>query len=169
MENPNPLIISAIVAMSENNVIGKNNQLHWHLPADLQHFKAITTPHTILMGRKTFISIGKPLPNRINIVMTKDHAFRAEGCILVHSIEEARKWAIDHHLKEIFNIGGSTIYQQWMPYLDRIYLTIVHDQFAGDTYFPALNTHEWQEITRETHPADAVNPYAYSFLELTKK
>jgi dihydrofolate reductase len=158
-------IVSAIVAMAENRVIGKNNQLPWHLPADLKHFKELTTGHSIIMGRKTYESIGKPLPNRENIILTRDKNYQAEGCKVVHAIEEAIKLAA--HNKELFIIGGAEIYQQAMPYIHRIYLTVVHHYFEGDTYFPALNN-EWREISNERHEADEKNDYAFSFVVLER-
>ncbi|OGT43330.1 MAG: hypothetical protein A3F42_00120 [Gammaproteobacteria bacterium RIFCSPHIGHO2_12_FULL_37_34] len=167
MNNPKTTF-SAIVALSENRLIGKNNRLPWHLPADLKHFKKMTTGYAIVMGRKTFLSIGKPLPNRINIVMTRNSAFHAKGCVMIHSIQEGIDWAISHAMKKIFVIGGADIYQQWLPYIQCIYMTIVHGQFTGDVYFPPLNN-EWKEIKRTTHRADKNNPYAYSFITLKRK
>src|SRR5437868_6783924 len=124
-DNANQPIISAIVAMAENRVIGKNNQLPWRMPADLQHFKAITTGHPILMGRKTYESIGRPLPNRTNIIMTRDATYTAAGCEVVTSIDEALQRANDLHSHEIFIIGGAEIYHQLMPRIQRLYLTII--------------------------------------------
>ena len=161
-------IISAIVAMTENRVIGKNNQLPWHLPADLQHFKTITMGNPIVMGRKTYESIGRPLPHRINIVLTRAKAFNAPGCIVVTSIEEAMQCAKEKNSKEIFIIGGAEIYRQLLPYIQRFYLTIVHQDFDGDVYFPALNPHEWHEVTRIKHEADEKNVYDYSFVTLER-
>lgn len=166
--NSSQIMISAIVAMSENHVIGKNNHLPWHLPADLKHFKAITTGFTIVMGRKTFRAIGKSLSNRQNIVMTRDQTFKAPDCIVVHSIAEVMSWAKINHAKQIFIIGGAEIYHQWLPYTQQIYLTIVHGHFTGETYFPSLGN-EWKEIEREEHPADENNPYPYSFITLKKR
>ncbi|HLB41950.1 MAG TPA: dihydrofolate reductase [Gammaproteobacteria bacterium] len=168
MQDSKPLIISAIVAMTESRVIGKNNQLPWHLPADLKHFKAITTGHAILMGRKTFASIGKPLPHRTNLIMTRDPLFQATGGLVMYNIQAAIHWATNNNIEKIFIIGGAEMYQQWLPYIQRIYMTIVHAQFEGDTYFPELQDNEWKEIKRETHPADTANPYAYSLLVLDK-
>jgi dihydrofolate reductase len=161
-------IISAIVAMAENRAIGKGNQMPWHLPADLKHFKAITTGHPIIMGRKTFESIGKALPNRTNIVITRDAAFKADGCIVANSIEKGIKEATSHATDEIFVIGGAEIYKQSLPLIQRIYLTVVHKEFEGDAFFPQLEKNEWKEVGHETHPAEEVNVYSYSFLKLEK-
>lgn len=156
--------LSAIVAMAENRVIGINNQLPWKLPADLKHFKNITTGHPILMGRKTYESIGRPLPNRMNIIMTRDRHYQANGCHVVTGIDEALQLAAHENKNEIFVIGGAEVYKQLLPQIDRLYLTIVHHPFEGDAYFPALNQVDWQEISHEKHTADADNPYGYSFL-----
>lgn len=161
-------IVSAIVAMSENRVIGKNNRLPWHLPSDLKHFKTITTGHPILMGRKTYESIGRPLPNRTNIIITRNSTFQAAGCVVVTSIEEAVQHASSENAAEIFIIGGALVYRQLMPHIQRIYLTIVHHEFEGDAYFPKLNMNEWKESARERHPADTENAYAYSFITLDR-
>lgn len=164
-KSPQPTL-SAIVAMAENRVIGKNNQLPWHLPADLKHFKAITTGNPILMGRKTYESIGKPLPNRTNIIITRDTNFTAPGCFVVNSIEKAITLASEQGSKEIFIIGGAEVYRQLLPHIERIYLTLVHSNIDGDTYFPELDPNVWHELNRETHAADEANGYAYSFIEL---
>lgn len=164
-----PALLSAILAMDENRLIGKNNQLPWHLPADLKHFKTLTLGKPILMGRKTYESIGKPLPKRINIVMTRDENFTAPGCIVVHSIQDALQFAAAEQAPEIVVIGGAHIYQQLLPFTQRIYMTIVHHQFEGDTYFPELDRQAWKEIECSHHAADAENHYAYSFLTLERK
>lgn len=168
VNHPNKPIIAAIAAMSENRVIGKDNQLPWHLPADLKHFKAITTGHPILMGRKTFESIGKPLPNRTNIIITRNNNYHAPGCIVVTSIDEAIEQATLIDAKEIFIIGGAEVYQQLMPHIQQLYLTIIRHQFEGDTYFPEIDA-AFTEVSRETHQADEVNPYAYDFIKLERQ
>lgn len=162
------LIISAIVALGENRVIGVDNRLPWHLPADLKRFKTITTGHPILMGRKTFQSIGRALPHRTNIVITHDKNFFEKDVIVVNSIEEGLYQAKQLETKEIFVIGGAQIYQQALPYLERIYLTVVHCQPAGNAFFPELIESEWREIESITYPADDKNNYAYSFLTLER-
>ena len=154
--------ISAIVAMSQNHVIGKDNQLPWHLPADLKHFKKITMGHHILMGRKTFESIGCALPGRLNIIITHDKNFQANDCVIVHSIDEAILAAKES--AEIFVIGGALLFQQMMPKIDRLYLTIIHADFDGDVFFPELNVAEWETISEEYCSSDSVNQYDYSFI-----
>ena len=158
------MLISAIVALSENRAIGKNNQLPWHLPADLKHFKQITMGKAILMGRKTYQSIGRALPGRTNIILTSDKNFQAENCVIIHSIEQALQITQD----ELCVIGGAEIYQQMLPYIQRIYMTVVHHVVDGDTYFPELNPAEWKEIEKTDHEADEKNNYAYRFLLLER-
>jgi dihydrofolate reductase len=154
--------------MADNRVIGKDNQLPWRLPADLKHFKAITIGHPILMGRKTYESIGKPLPQRTNIILTRNSNFAAPGCLVVASKEEAMQTALDLNSSEIFVIGGAEVYKQLMPAIQKIYLTVIHHTFNGDAYFPELNPNEWQETACEDHAADNENQYAYSFIELAR-
>lgn len=156
--------ISAILAMSENRVIGNNNKLPWHLPADLKHFKNLTMGHPILMGRKTYESIGRPLPGRSNIVITHDPNYQAPGCIVVQSIEDALAAAKD--ADEIFIIGGAAIFQEMLSYVQRIYLTLIHQQINGDTFFPALDVNQWKEIEKVDYTEDTNNPYSYSFIVL---
>lgn len=160
------MLISAIVAMSENRVIGKNNQLPWHLPADLRHFKKITMGKPILMGRKTFESIGHALPGRCNVVITRDENFPAMGCVLANSIDTALLSV--EYSAEIFVIGGAALFQQMLPMIQKLYLTIIHHEFEGDTYFPELVMTEWNEIKRVEHEADQENPYRYSFVTLKR-
>lgn len=148
-------------------MIGKNNQLPWRLPADLQHFKTITMGKPILLGRKTYESIGRPLPGRCNIVVTRDINFQAPGCIVANSLETALLAA--DYCEEIIVVGGAVIYQHLLPRTHRLYMTIIHHHFEGDTYFPDLNMNEWQEVSREDHQADKENPYAYSFITLDRK
>ena len=158
------MLISAIVALSENRAIGKNNQLPWHLPADLKHFKQITMGKAILMGRKTYQSIGRALPGRTNIILTSDKNFQAENCVIIHSIEQALQITQD----ELCVIGGAEIYQQMLPYIQRIYMTVVHHVVDGDTYFPELNPAEWKEIEKTDYEADEKNNHAYRFLLLER-
>ena len=162
------MLISAVAAMAENRTIGKNNQLLWHLPADFKHFKTKTTGHPIIMGRHTYESIGKPLPHRANIVITRDQSFKAEGCFVFSSLPDAIQCATSFATQEIFIIGGGQIYQLALPYIHRIYLTLVHHSFDGDTFFPLLNANEWREIKRESYQADLHHRYAYSFLTLER-
>jgi len=159
--------ISIIVAASHNNVIGKDNQLIWRLSADLKRFKALTTGHHIIMGRKTFDSIGKPLPNRTSIIITHQTDYKAEGCIVVNSLEEAlAKVPAD---QEAFVIGGGTIYKEAIDKADKLYLTLVHGKFDGDTFFPKLDSKKWESLKREDHMPDAKNEHAYSFIDYKKK
>ena len=158
-------MIALVVAMAENRVIGKENKLIWHLPADLKHFKNITTGHPIIMGRKTFESIGKPLPNRTNIVITRQTDFEAEGILVAHSLSDALMMAQQMD-SDIFVIGGAEIYKQAMFLADTIYLTEVHHTFDGDTFFPEIDSVLWEETSREEHEADEKNKYNYAFVTL---
>lgn len=165
----NTPIIAAIAAMAENRVIGINKQLPWHLPADLHHFKQLTTGHAILMGRKTHESIGRPLPNRLNLIMSRDSSYTADGCVTVSSLDEALAEAVKHHHTQLFVIGGAEIYQLFMPHIHQLHLTIVHQTVEGDAVFPVLDQQEWDEIDRVRHEADEKNTFAYSFITMTKK
>nr|AIA18204.1 Dihydrofolate reductase [uncultured bacterium] len=162
--------IAAIVAMSQNRVIGKNNQLPWHMPADLKHFKLLTTNHAIIMGRKTYETIGRPLPNRTNIILTRAAHYQAEGCFTANSFEQALEIAAEKNPnQEIFVIGGAQIYQQLLPLVQHIYLTIIHHDFMGDAFFPEIDKLKWKELECITHLADEANPYNYSFIQLGKR
>ena len=161
------MFISAICAMSENRVIGNNNQLPWHLPADLRHFKKITTGKPILLGRNTYESIGHALPNRCNVVITRDTTFTAPGCVVANSIETALEAVA--YSDELFVIGGEILYHQMLSKIQRIYLTIIHHIFEGDAFFPELNPTEWLEVERIDHSVDAENIYPYSFIILDRK
>lgn len=160
-------MLSAIVAASENNVIGKDNGLLWHLPDDLKHFKRTTKGHHIIAGRKTFESQGKPLPHRTNIVITRDPDYKAEGCIVVHSLEEALRAVRDDD--EPFIIGGEQIYREALPKVDRIYLTRVHAEFEGDACFPELDREQWKEGSREFHDRDEKHACSFSIIILDRK
>lgn len=155
-------MVSAVVAQSKNRVIGKDGRLPWSMPADLKHFKDITSGHTVAMGQRTFASIGRPLPNRRNIVVTRDENFSFDSVEAIHSIEEIEKLANDG---DIFIIGGGQIFAETLPFTDRIYLTEVDVEIAdGDAYFPELKEDEWQEKSREHHGADEKNKYDYDFI-----
>jgi dihydrofolate reductase len=158
--------ISLIVAMAENRVIGRHNQLPWRIPEDLKHFKALTMGKPIIMGRKTYESIGRPLPGRDNIVITGDTSYRAEGCQVVHSLEEALRSA--GGAEEAMIIGGATLYRQTLRDADRLYLTLVKAQPEGDTWFPKIEPQEWRETRRETHKADESNEYDFDFVVLDR-
>lgn len=160
-------MISLIVAMDRNRLIGAHNRLPWRLPADLKYFKSITMGKAILMGRKTYESIGRPLPGRTNIVVTREPNYQAPGCIVVHSIDEAL--ARPECGDEVMVIGGASFYEQILPRADRIYLTLIDAECAGDTYFPSFDPNAWHEIRREDHEPDERNPYRYSFTVLERK
>ncbi len=157
------MTLSIIVAAAENGVIGHNNNLIWHLSSDLKHFKNITTGHTVIMGRKTFESMGKALPNRRNIVITANKAYTAPSCEIVPDIESALQLAAQE--EEAFIIGGGTIYRAIWEKADKLYLTRVHTAPTGDISIPEVKASEWQEISREAHSADEKNEYDYTFLE----
>lgn len=161
------MTISLIAAMADNRVIGIDNTLPWHLPADLRHFKKITMGKPILMGRKTYESIGKPLPGRTNIIVTTDRGYQAPGCIVVHSIDEAL--GATQESEEVMVIGGASFYEQLLPRADRLYLTLIHADFAGDAYFPDIDPTQWREIGRTDGEPDETNPYRYSFVVLERK
>ncbi|TYR81159.1 dihydrofolate reductase [Priestia megaterium] len=152
-------MISLIVAMDQNRLIGKENDLPWRLPEDLKYFKRITTGHTVVMGRKTFESIGKPLPNRENIILTRQENYQPEGTTVIHSIEELQKLGE----KELFVIGGATLYEQTLEVASRLYVTHIEEAFEGDTYFPIIDLTVWKEVSREKGPQDEQNPYTYYF------
>jgi dihydrofolate reductase len=158
--------IAIVVAMAENRVIGCDNRLPWHLPADLRHFKQLTLGKPVLMGRRTHESIGRPLPERTNIVVTRDRTYSAPGCIVAHSLESALEaaagWA------EVMVIGGTELYRQLLPRADHIYLTLVHARFEGDALFPELEAGEWRELERTDFPPDERNPWPYSFVRLER-
>ncbi len=158
--------ISIIVAMAANRVIGKDNQLPWYLPADLKYFKETTMGKPILMGRKTWESIGRPLPGRTNIVITRDENYDAPGCVVVHSINDAMQAAAKQD--EVMVIGGAELYRQILPRTDSIYLTRINEDFEGDTLFLELDSSEWQEVERLDCDADDKNPYTYSFIKLDR-
>jgi len=160
--------VSIIVAKSENNCIGVDGKLPWHLPADLKHFKEITTGSPVVMGRKTFESIvsllGKPLPNRRNIVVTRNSSYRPDGAEVMHSLSDAVKLE-----SNVFVIGGAQIYEQALPLADSLYITNVHTRVDGDAFFPDINENEWQIVNSETHQHDDVNEYDYTFLTYERK
>ena len=158
--------IALIVAMAENRVIGRNNQLPWRIPADLRHFKALTLGKPVIMGRKTYESIGRPLPGRDNIVVTADSGYQAEGCQVVHSVEQALEAA--GSCEEAMIIGGANLYRQTLENADRLYLTLVKAEPEGDTWFPEIELQQWREIERQAHTADENNEYDYDFVVLER-
>jgi len=158
--------IAIIVAMAGNRVIGRNNQLPWRIPADLRHFRALTMGKPIIMGRKTYESIGRPLPGRDNIVITADRLYQAEGCQVVYSIDQALQAA--GRCEEALIIGGANLYRQTLEYADRLYLTLVKAEPQGDAWFPEVEPQQWREIEREKHKADESNEYDYDFVVLDR-
>lgn len=164
--------LSIIVAQAQNRVIGINNNLPWHLPEDLRYFKQVTMGKPIIMGRKTFDSIGRPLPGRTNIVITRDGSYQPEGVKVVNSLEGARELAesictIDG-CDEAMVIGGAQIYEQALSLADRLYLTQVHADVNGDAWFPEFHPGDWMEMGRDDFAASGHNPYDYSFIVLQR-
>lgn len=161
--------ISCIVATAHNHVIGKDNDIPWYLPADLKYFKKQTLGHHILMGRNCYNSIGRPLPKRTNVIITRDPFFISSNCIVTHSIPEALEAAHENGEEECFIIGGGMIYNQTADLWDRLYLTQVDLEVDGDVFFPEVNLDEWKLISEESHIADDKNEYDYSFLIYDRK
>ena len=165
--------LALIVAMAKNHVIGINNNLPWHLSEDLKYFKRVTMGKPIIMGRKTFESIGRPLPGRTNIVITRNKNYQAEGIKVVHSLKTAMELcnsiAVIDGGDEAMVIGGAELYTEALPLADYLYLTEVHADVQGDAYFPEFNRNDWQEIARDNFKAVEPNPYDYSFTVLEKK
>jgi dihydrofolate reductase len=160
------MTLSLIVAMTKNRVIGHHNKMPWRLPAELQYFKRVTMGHPIIMGRKTFDSIGRPLPGRRNIVVTRNANFHAPGVDVVHSLPAAIALCGD---ADAFVTGGAALYAEALPLADRLYLTEIDATLEGDTFFPALNAAEWQEISRESRPCDEANQYDVALTVLARK
>ncbi len=165
--------IVLIAAFAQNRVVGINNTLPWHLPEDLKYFKRTTSGKAIIMGRKTYDSIGRPLPNRTNIVISRNRDFQAEGVRVVTSLEAAIELAKEvnyiNDVQEVMIIGGASIYEAALPIADRLYLTHVHAEIEGDAYFPEVNFKQWVEVSREDYQASDKNPYDYSFVVYDKK
>lgn len=157
-----------IAAMGHDRVIGYRNQLPWHLPADLAHFKSLTLNQTIVMGRKTYQSIGKPLPQRTNIILTRDPNFTAPGCLVYPSLEVAMQADSSNNRTPLWIIGGANLYAQALPYTHMMHLTMVEITTPGDTFFPVWQANEWQVLQQEQHAADAKNAYAYRFMTLQR-
>lgn len=163
------MIKSIIAAKSNNNVIGKENDLVWHMPADLKFFKNTTKGHYVIMGRKTFESMNGPLPNRIHIIITHNPDYQAEGCFVVGDIEKAFQIAQKNQQDEVFILGGAEIYRQTIDKADKMYITEIKSTFDGDAFFPEINTNTWKESKREEYKADEKNPYPYAFVEYLKR
>lgn len=158
-----------LVAADEANGIGLNNGLLCHLPADLRYFKQVTTGHCIAMGRKTYDSIGRPLPNRTNIVITRNRNLEIDGCVMVHSVGEAIEYARALNETELIIIGGGVIFEEALPLADRIYLTRIHHTFEADTFFPALEEDEFRLTKTERYEADEKNAYPFTFQVFERK
>ena len=163
------MTISLVVAASENNAIGKNNQLLWHLPNDLKFFKNTTWGMVVIMGRKTYESVNKPLPGRTNIVITRKPDWKAEGVVTANDLHDALKKAADTNCKEAFVIGGGEIYKWAFSIADKIYITRVHTTLEGDTFFPAINEAEWTLVSNEDFKKDEKHQYDYSFQTWERK
>ena len=161
--------ISIIVALDEGRVIGSEGGMPWHLPADLKFFKSMTMGKPIIMGRSTWESIGRPLPGRTNIVITRNPSFHADGCRVAHSVDEALAMAREEAAEEAMIIGGAAIYEQTLPRTDRLYLTHISAHLVGDKHFPVINPDDWQEVSREEHAADSDNPFDLTFSVLDRK
>ncbi len=160
-------MLSIIVAVAENNAIGKNNQLLCHLPEDLKRFKKITTGHTIIMGKNTYLSIGRPLPNRRNIVLSQDKEEGTPGIEYVGSLDDVIKFTEGD--EENFVIGGASIYRLLFPYSKKLYLTKMHKDFQGDVFFPEIKDSEWNVIEREEGPDDDINDFKYEYITYERK
>ncbi|WBA82453.1 dihydrofolate reductase [Endozoicomonas sp. GU-1] len=164
--------LALIAAVADNNAIGINNKMPWYLPGDLRYFKAVTMGKPVIMGRKTFDSLGKPLPGRTNIVITRDHNWHHEGVSVVHNLDDGIALAEAANLingnEEIMIIGGEQIYRQAIDQADRLYLTRVYQSFDGDAFFPDINPQEWREISREDTQSEDEQPLTYSYLVLDR-
>jgi dihydrofolate reductase len=159
-------MIIMIAAVAENNALGKNNELVWHLPNDFKRFKSLTTGHHIIMGRKTFESFPKPLPNRTHVVITRNKNYNPEGCIVVDSMEKAI--AICPENETSFIIGGGEIYNLGLPFADQLEITRVHHSFDADAFFPEINSDDWKEIQSEPNPTDDKHQFAYTYQTFVK-
>jgi dihydrofolate reductase len=160
-------LVSVIVAMAQNGVIGRDNSLPWRLPADLRRFRSFTLGKPILMGRRTFDTLGRPLPQRDNLVLTRDHNWQAPGVVAVHSVEQALERAAGSD--ELVAIGGAEIYRLVLPFARRIYLTQVHADVPGDTFFPEFDATQWADVECSTQPADAEHAYPVTFATLERR
>jgi dihydrofolate reductase (trimethoprim resistance protein) len=155
------LKISLIAAMDENRVIGKDNDIPWRIPKDWEYVKDVTQGHPIILGRKNLESIGRALPNRRNIILTRDESYTFQGCEIAHSIDEV--FELCQHEKEIFIFGGEQIYELFLPYVEKMYITKIHHAFEGDTFFPKIDYSEWNEVSVTKGITDEKNPYVYYF------
>ena len=160
-------MITVIAAVAENNALGKENQLLWHLPDDFKRFKTLTSGHYIIMGRKTFESFPKPLPNRTHVIISRQANYQPEGCIVVNSLEQAIEAC--PKTEEVFIIGGGEIYRQSIAVADKLDLTKVHASFEADTHFPEIDLSQWQLVFEEHHSKDERHDYAFTFQTFTRK
>ena len=158
--------ISIIASMDKNRVIGKDNRIPWVLPADREYFKRVTSGNIVLMGRKTYESIGKPLSQRTNVIMTRNRDYQVEGCIITHSIEEV---LARFKNRKIFVIGGGEIYKQFLPFANRLYITLLDHEFEGDTYFPEIDQKDWIKTFKQQGIKNLENPYIYYFMIYERK
>jgi dihydrofolate reductase len=163
------MIISLIAAVSENNVIGNNGKIPWHLPADFAYFKKTTWGHHVVMGQTTFESIGKPLPGRTNIILSFDKDYKAPGCKVVDSLDKSFQIAASSGEEELFVIGGASVYAQTIEMADKLYITKVHHKFSGDTHFPTIDPKKWKKVSETKNKKDDKNKYDFSFLIYEKK
>lgn len=159
------MMVSLVAAMARNGVIGKDNALPWRLPADMRRFRRLTLGKYVLMGRRTFESIGRPLSGRTNLVLTRDPDYVAQGCIVVPTLDRALELASG----QVMVIGGMSVYELCLPRAARLYLTLIHQDFAGEARFPAYDEAHWTTVARDDFPADKENPFPYSFLELHRR
>jgi dihydrofolate reductase len=158
--------IAFVVARDRRGVIGKGGRLPWRLPDDMRHVRELTVGKPLIMGRRTFDSIGRPLPDRVNIVLTRDPAFRCDGCLVARTTDEALALAGD--VPEVIVFGGAGVFKDFLPRADRIYMTEVDTEVVGDTYFPPLDPKDWREVDRQTHAADGRHPFAFTFVTLER-
>lgn len=163
------MIISQIVAVSGNWVIGKDNRLPWHMPDDLAYFFRLTRNRHVIMGRRNYLANKGPLPKRVNIVVSRNSSFKAPGCIVVHTVDDAIRYAREHGETEAFIIGGGTIYRLTQKLTDRIYLTLIDTEVEGDTFYPKPDLKLWEPVSIEHHPADDRNPYPYTYYIYQRK
>jgi len=161
------MLISLVAAAGNNNVIGGNNKLLWKMPSDMKFFMNLTLGHPVIMGRKTYESFGRPLRERLNIIISRDTTLEIKDCKVVHSLKEALDLVKDE--KEVFIIGGAEIYKQSMDIANKIYLTRIYGDFEGDSYFPIIPDKDWVQTSITEHPSDEKNPYPFAFLEYIKK
>jgi len=158
--------ISLVAAMANNRVIGKDNQMPWHMPADLKHFKAVTMGHPIIMGRRTFDSLGRPLPGRLNIVVSRQLGLEIPGVVVVSSLEKAIE--LVHQESEVMVIGGQMLFELALPLAHKMFLTFIDTDIEGDTFFPAWDQAEWEVVSEQPHQADDKNPFNYRFVDYAR-